>query len=126
MYNYSMRYIFIYYNIIYIILLILIFFYIKKILNNCYNIEEFEGTYQPEGTNSQDETNSPDEDDDGLGEIIQRLKGRGIINKIQQTTTRYNVDPINTTSVNNSELYSRENESNQAIIDKLTDDIEKI
>ena len=121
-----MRYIFIYYNIIYIILLILIFFYIKKILNNCYNIEEFEGTYQPEETNSQDETNSPDDDDDGMGEIIQRLKGRGIINKIQQTTTRYNVDPINTTSVNNSELYSRENESNQAIIDKLTDDIEKI
>ena len=39
-----MRYIFIYYNIIYLILLILIFIYIKKVLNNCYNIETFEET----------------------------------------------------------------------------------
>jgi hypothetical protein len=49
-----MRYIFIYYNILYLILIVLIFIYIKKVLNNCYNIENFDSTYNP-----QDSTNEP-------------------------------------------------------------------
>ena len=64
-----MRYIFIYYNIIYIILLVLIFIYIKKILNNCYYIETFEETQKPFdiynfdeksiSTNNEESTNKP-------------------------------------------------------------------
>ena len=140
-----MRDIFIYYNILYIILLVLIFIYIKKILNNSYNIEEFEGTYQQDDTNNPlddtnnilDDTNNPlddtnkpvDEIDDEIDEIFKPIikeKGirrRKILTKIEDNEReKYNVDPENKTNVDDIKLYKSEYADKQKIIDEIKKD----
>lgn len=139
-----MRDIFIYYNILYIILLILILIYIKKVLNNCYNIEEFEGTYQPDDTNNPlddannplDDTNNPlddtnkpvDEIDEIFKPIIKErgtrgIRGRKILSKIEDNEReKYNVDPENKTNVDDIKLYKSEYADKQKIIDEIKND----
>ena len=117
---YRMRYIFIYYNIIYLILLVLIFIYIKKILNNCYNIEHFDSTNNPQDStnnkndstnNPQDSTNNPEEKDDIdkiFNQIITRKNNmkEKILSMIESDEReKYNVDPIDKTSIYDITLY---------------------
>ena len=137
-----MRYIFIYYNILYIILLILIFIYIKKILSNCYNIEEFEGTREPDDTNEPvDATNNPvDEIDstnkpvDEIDEIFKPIirergekgergeRGRKILSKLEDNEReKYNVEPKNTTNIDDIKVYKSE----YAVTEKIIDEIKK-
>ena len=46
----------------------MIFIYIKKVLNNCYNIENFDDTNSPKDitNNSEDSTTSPEDDIDKI------------------------------------------------------------
>lgn len=133
-----MRYIFIYYNILYIILLILIFIYIKKIFKNCYNIEEFEGTNQYDVTNNPfDSTNNPfdkldstNEPVDEIDEIFKPLiKERGtrrrILNKIENNEReKYDIDPKNKTNVDDIKLFKSEYADTKKIIDEIKKDFE--
>jgi len=132
-----MRYIFIYYNILYIILLILIFIYIKKVLSNCYNIEEFEGTHEPDDTNDQvdatnntqdeiDSTNKPvDEIDEIFKPIIRKRgergeRGRKILSKLEDNEReKYNVEPKNTTNIDDIKVYKSEYADKEKIIDEI-------
>ena len=138
-----MRYIFIYYNISYIILLIFVYIYIKKVLNNCYNIEEFEGTHKNGHTNQQEYTNKPinetdkpinetdetdetDEIDKIFKPIIKQrgVRRREILNNIEDSekrrnNRRYIVDPKNNTNVNDIKLYKSEYSEAQKIIDEI-------
>lgn len=126
-----MRYIFIYYNIVYIILLVLIFIYIKKMLNNCYKIEKFENTldetHSPDETQYPDETQSPDADEnDELDKIIQPLillrDGSTVktINKHSDIIkNRYNINSNNTTKRNLIETTQSTFEQPEDIANKI-------
>ena len=140
---YRMRYIFIYYNISYIILLIFVYIYIKKVLNNCYNIEEFEGTHENGDTNDHEYTNNPidstnkpidetdetdetDEIDKIFKSIIKQrgVRRREILNNIEDSekgrnNRRYIVDPKDYTNVNDIKLYKSEYGEAQKIIDEI-------
>ena len=125
-----MRYIFIYYNILYIILLILVFIYIKKVLNNCYNIEEFEGTHEPDDTNEPvDSTNNPrDEIDEIFKPIITNERGvrrRKILSKLEDNEReKYNIDPKNKTNIDDIKLYKSEYADTEKIIDEIKKDFD--
>lgn len=99
-----MRYIFIYYNIIYIILLVLIFIYIKKVLNNCYYIETFEETEKPFdiynfdeksiSTNNEDSTNKPiKEKSTNISRNKEESTNKPIRNKEESTNISRNSRP---------------------------------
>tara|TARA_B000000477_G_scaffold124565_1_gene132691 strand:- start:20534 stop:20908 length:375 start_codon:yes stop_codon:yes gene_type:complete len=122
-----MRYIFIYYNILYIIFLILIFIYIKKVLNNCYNIEEFEGTHEPDDTKEPvDSTNKPNDEVDEIFKPIIRQIGerrRKILGKLEDNEReKYNVDPKNKTNIDDIKVYKSEYADKEKIIDEIKKD----
>tara|TARA_Y100000389_G_scaffold112756_1_gene109867 strand:+ start:1761 stop:2177 length:417 start_codon:yes stop_codon:yes gene_type:complete len=132
-----MRYIFIYYNILYIILLILIFIYIKKVLNNCYNIEEFEGTHEPDDTKETvdstnnpedkiDSTNKPVDEIDEIFKPIMRERGSRtikLLSKLEDNEReKYNVDPKNKTNLDDIKLYQSEYADKEKILDELKKD----
>lgn len=102
-----MRYIFIYYNIIYLILLILIFIYIKKVLNNCYNIETFEETSNTLSTEKNNKRNR-----------------NILIKKNNDKTNRYNVVPENKTNVDDIPVYNSEyNDIEKLLSENLVNDL---
>lgn len=123
-----MRYIFIYYNIIYLILLLLIFIYIKKVLNNCYNIENFDDTNSPKDitNNSEDSTTSPEDD---IDKIFRRpivnekgRKKRKILSILENNEReKYKVDPENKTNVNDIKLYKSEYEDLEKLANEFKD-----
>lgn len=123
-----MRYIFIYYTIIYLILLLLIFIYIKKVLNNCYNIENFDDTNSPKDitNNSEDSTTSPEDD---IDKIFRRpivnekgRKKRKILSILENNEReKYKVNPENKTNVNDIKLYKSEYEDLEKIANELKD-----
>ena len=123
-----MRYIFIYYSIIYLILLLLIFIYIKKVLNNCYNIENFDDTNSPKDitNNSEDSTTSPEDD---IDKIFRRpivnekgRKKRKILSILENNEReKYKVNPENKTNVNDIKLYKSEYEDLEKIANELKD-----
>lgn len=121
-----MRYIFIYYNIIYLILLLLIFIYIKKVLNNCYNIENFDDTNSPKDrtNNSEDSTSSPEDDIDKIFRTpIVNEKGRKkrkILRVLENNEReKYNVDPENKTNINDIKFYKSEYEDVAKLANEL-------
>lgn len=117
-----MRYIFIYYNIIYLILLLLIFMYIKKVLNNCYNIENFDDTNSPI---SEDSTSSPREDDIDEIFIIPGLKKRKLLSVLENNEReKYNVDPENKTNINDIKLYESEYKDLEELANELANELE--
>jgi hypothetical protein len=125
-----MRYIFIYYNIIYLILLLLIFIYIKKVLNNCYNIENFDDTNSPKNrtNNSEDSTSSPEDD---IDKILKRpivnekgRKKRKILSVLENNEReKYNVEPENKTNINDIKLYKSEYEDLEKIANELANEL---
>tara|TARA_B110000003_G_C16654676_1_gene535990 strand:+ start:14827 stop:15222 length:396 start_codon:yes stop_codon:yes gene_type:complete len=131
-----MRYIFIYYNILYIILLILIFIYIKKILNTCYNIEEFEGTHEPDDTKEPvdatnkpvDATNKPVDEVDEIFEPIIKERGRRrreILSKLEDNEReKYIIDPKNKTNIDDIKLYPSKYADTEKIIDEIKTDFD--
>lgn len=124
-----MRYIFIYYNILYIILLILIFIYIKKILNTCYNIEEFEGTHEPDDTKEPvDATNKPVDEVDEIFKPIIKERGRRrreILSKLEDNEReKYIIDPKNKTIIDDIKLYPSKYADTEKIIDEIKTDFE--
>ena len=137
-----MRYIFIYYNIIYLILIVLIFIYIKKVLNNCYNIENFDSTNNPQdGTNNpQDSTNNPndstnDPEEDDIDRIFKPIvkggKGRRsfmkekIISKIENDEReKYKVDPVDKTDIDDIKLYESKYNDAEKLADEFKDKLQ--
>ena len=123
-----MRYIFIYYNILYIILLILIFIYIKKILNTCYNIEEFEGTHETDDTKEPvDATNKPVDEVDEIFEPIIKERGRRreILSKLEDNEReKYIIDPKNKTNIDDIKLYPSKYADTEKIIDEIKTDFD--
>ena len=137
-----MRYIFIYYNIIYIILIVLIFIYIKKVLNNCYNIENFDSTNnsqdstnnpQDSTNNPNDSTNSPEEDnEDDIDRIFKPIvKGRRsfmkekIISKIENDEReKYKVDPVDRTDIDDIKLYESKYNDAEKLADEFKDKLQ--
>ncbi|MDB4614026.1 hypothetical protein OAH43_00680 [bacterium] len=124
-----MRYIFIYYNILYIILLILIFIYIKKILNTCYNIEEFEGTHESDDTKEPvDATNKPVDEVDEIFEPIIKDRGRRrreILSKLEDNEReKYIIDPKNKTNIDDIKLYPSKYADTEKIIDEIKTDFD--
>ena len=120
-----MRYIFIYYNIIYLILLLLIFIYIKKVLNNCYNIENFDDTNSPK---SEDSTSSPEDDIDKIFKrpIVNEKghKKRKILSVLENNEReKYNVEPENKTNINDIKLYKSEYEDLEKIANELANEL---
>lgn len=117
-----MRYIFIYYNIIYLIFLLLIFIYIKKVLNNCYNIENFDDTNSPI---SEDSTSSPSEDDIDKIFIIPGRKKRNLLSVLENNEReKYNVDPENKTNINDIKLYESEYKDLDELANELANELE--
>lgn len=118
-----MQYIFIYYNIIYLILLVLIFIYIKNILNNCYNIEYFDYTNNQDNTNNPDSTSSPIDDIDIIFSPILQDDGRKkrkILSVLENNERKkYNVDPKNKTNINDIKLYKSEYDDAEKLANEL-------
>lgn len=139
-----MRYIFIYYNIIYLILIVLIFIYIKKVLNNCNNIENFDSTYNPQDStnnpndstnNPNDSTNDPEEDnEDDIDRIFKPIligKGRRsfmkekIISKIEDDEReKYKVDPVDKTDIDDIKLYESKYNDAEKLADEFKDKLQ--
>lgn len=142
-----MRYIFIYYNILYLILIVLIFIYIKKVLNNCYNIENFDSTYNPQDSTNEpldsiddntnvpldsiyDSTNFPKENnEDDIDRIFEPIiKGRRsfmkekIISKIENDEReKYKVDPVDKTDIDDITLYESKYNDAEKLADEFKD-----
>lgn len=118
-----MRYIFIYYNIIYLILLVLIYIYVKKVLNNCYNIEHFDDTNNPD-----DSTSSPsDEIDEIFKPIIteEGRKKRKILSVLENNERKkYNVDPKNKTNIDDIKFYKSEYEDAEKLANELKNQLQ--
>ena len=138
-----MRYIFIYYNILYLILIVLIFIYIKKVLNNCYNIENFDSTNNPQDSTNDpldsrddstddpnDSTSSPKENnEDDIDRIFKPIiKGRRsfmkekIISKIENDEReKYKVDPADKTDIDDIKLYESRYNDAEKLADEFKD-----
>ena len=108
----------------------MIFIYIKKVLNNCYNIENFDDTNSPKNrtNNSEDSTSSPEDD---IDKILKRpivnekgRKKRKILSVLENNEReKYNVEPENKTNINDIKLYKSEYEDLEKIANELANEL---